>query len=172
MGLSNQLSKAPKIATLGAYRATRAAPLSNHPILSTLGSCYHLSIASLTFFCSLQTSHLSQHFQFSGAFKFKLSLSMFLALHTAVDPSPCNRPLANAMASPAVASKYISRPWPRPSSHGRLSLSLLLLLDCFIFFVAFRVSAFLSLSVRLLLVWLVDRAPFTVPLIGRSLIPS
>ena len=73
---------------------------------------------------------------------------MFLALHTAVDPSPCNRPLANALASPAVASKYISRPWPRPSSHGRLSLSLLLLLDCFVLIFFCRISC-LSLSFSL-----------------------
>ena len=78
---------------------------------------------------------------------------MFLALHTAVDPSPCNRPPANDIAPPAVAAKYISRLWPRPSS--QLS-SLPLVAASFrllILFVAFRVSAFLSLSlsVRLLL---------------------
>lgn len=57
-------------------------------------------------------SHLSQNLQYSGAFKY----SLLLFLHTAVDPSPCNRPPTNAMARPAVDPSYIARPRPRPPS--------------------------------------------------------
>ena len=124
-GVIQSTRKAPKIATVGAYRATRAAPPSNHQhsqrMVHVINSFPCLPLPS--YLCT--TSHFPQNFQFSGAF-INFSLSMFL--HTAVDPGPCNRPLANAMG-PWLPPLLLPNIYP---VHGRgLPLSSSLPLCCF-----------------------------------------